>query len=280
MKTGTRTITHIERFTPSIPIELVDISVSGNHSFQLANGAITHNCDFEPSKREAIKEYLRSKYGQRNCYEVSTFGGMHVKSAIQDLSRIQGINPQEVFAATTSIDYNVSNDEENSLEYIVENNSKVREFLVKYPKVAEWVEKMQEVKRGVGKHASAFIVASVPIDEYIPVILSKEKEPITGYQESSATKALQSVGLVKLDLLGLENLTVIRETMEAIEQNHGVKIEWNKIDLNEQESYDTINSGFTNGIFQLECFSKFNKISMRDTEEDFHAIFEKIKKCI
>ena len=230
--------------THKIPSEL-------NHKFVDADSPDV-DVDFEPSKREAIKEYLRSKYGQRNCYEVSTFGGMHVKSAIQDLSRIQGINPQEVFAATTSIDYNVSNDEENSLEYIVENNQKVREFLVKYPKVAEWVEKMQEVKRGVGKHASAFIVASVPIDEYIPVILSKEKEPITGYQESSATKALQSVGLVKLDLLGLENLTVIRETIEAVEQNHGVKIDWHNISLNEPQSYKTINNGYTNGIFQLE----------------------------
>ena len=207
--------------------------------------------DFEPEARTKIKSYLRQRFGEKNCLDVATFQGIKAKGAIQDLARIAGVDPQEVYPVTTSIKYNVNNEEENTLDYIIEHNVKVRDFLKKYPMIEENIEKMKEVYRGYGTHASAFIVSSVAIDEYIPVLLNKEKEVVTGYTESSHIDALNKVGLVKLDILGLKNLTINRETEELILDRHGIEILWEKVNINDPKVYKILRKGLTAGIFQL-----------------------------
>jgi DNA polymerase-3 subunit alpha len=208
--------------------------------------------DFEPESRERLKQMLRDRFGKRNCLEVSTFGGLHTKSAIQDLSRIEGIDPQEVNKVTTGIKYNVNNEEENKLEWIMEHNKSARDYLNNHPKVYDWVEKMQEVKRSVGKHASAFIIANRPIDEYIPVIMGKGKQMLTGYPESAAVKSLNEMGLIKFDLLGLENLTVIRDCLGLIKQNHNIDVDLESINLEDPEVYKLLRKGYNGGIFQCD----------------------------
>ena len=208
--------------------------------------------DFEPESRDVLKAWLRDTFGQDNCMEVSTSGGTHVKGAIQDLARIAGVDPQEVFAITTKIDYNVNNDEENKLEWILANNVEVGNWLNDHPQIKDWVEKMQEVKRSIGKHASAYIISSEPVSERIPIVKGKNKEFLTGYPESSAVKSLNEIGLIKFDLLGLENLTVIRDTLELIEERHGTQIDWDLVDVNDPKVYELIRRGFNGGIFQID----------------------------
>lgn len=208
--------------------------------------------DFSPEGREPLKEHLREKYGKDSCMGVVTFGGTRVKSAIQDLARIDKIDPQEVFRVTTSIDYDVNDEEENRLENIVEKNKLVRDFLAKYPKIHDWTDKIQEVKRNVGTHASAFLVSNVKLEDYIPVVLDKEKNLVAAYPESSSVKALSSIGLPKQDLLGLESLTIIQECVSLVKKKHNIDIDWDTIDLNDKKVFKLLNQGLNLGIFQLE----------------------------
>jgi len=209
--------------------------------------------DFEPEARDKIKGWLKDTYGEQNCMEVATMGGTAIKGAIQDLSRIDGIEPKEFMPVTTGIKYSQSNDEENTLEYVLANNKKAREYLDAHPTVRDDVAKMENVFRNVGTHASAFVVASVPIDSYIPIIRSPQKKTIvTGYSESSGNKALNQVGLIKFDLLGLENLTVNRQAEEMIEARYGGAVDWDTIDINDKKIYRMLNKHLTGGIFQVE----------------------------
>ena len=210
--------------------------------------------DFDPEGRDAIKTMLKKRFGERNCMEVMTVGSVHVKSAIQDLARINGIPPAEVTAVTTQIKHNPNDDSENTLEYILENNPPVAKWLRQHPEILEWIEKMQDVKRNVSRHASAFIVSSVPIDEHIPVITASvngKRELITGFPESSAVKSLQEMGFIKLDILGVEHLNVIGNTLKELKRRHGITIDWDTVNVDDPAVYKAIRKGYTAGAFQI-----------------------------
>jgi DNA polymerase-3 subunit alpha len=209
--------------------------------------------DFEPEGRNRIKQYLKDRFGEKNCMDVVTLGGTMIKGAIQDLARIEGVPAKEVFEATTTIKYNVNDDSENDLDYIYKTNPKVRKLLDDHPTVHDNVRKMQNIIRGTGTHASAFIIADVPVDEYIPCVRSKQKELITGYTESSSVEALNQVGLIKFDILGLENLKVNRETEEMIDENRGgFIIDWDNVDIDDPRIYKEVNNLMTAGVFQID----------------------------
>ena len=122
-----------------------------------------------------------------------------------------------------------------------ENDEKIHELI-------DTSKALEGLPRHASTHAAGVVITSEPLVEYIPLTLNKENFRTTQFTKDT----VESLGLLKMDFLGLRNLTVIDNALKIIEQTHGIKIDITKIDYDKKEVYDLISSGNTDGVFQLE----------------------------
>jgi len=215
--------------------------------------------DFCSRDREKVKQYLRDKWGTMNVLEVGTFGGTNPKSAIQDLSRVIAMTSednkpeaQEIFAATTKIYIPPTEIDDADLEYLETNYPHLKDYFKKYPKVRQWLEKIEGCIRHTSTHACATIISDVPVDQYLPVIRTTKDEMVAGLQERAGKKELQPQGFIKFDLLGLSSLTVFKDAKRKIKERHGIEFDWDKIGYNEKKVFKNVKKGELDGVFQME----------------------------
>jgi DNA polymerase-3 subunit alpha len=121
-----------------------------------------------------------------------------------------------------------------------EEDRRVRELL-------DTARALEGMPRHASTHAAGVVISKRSMDEYVPLYLAEK-----GISTQFAMGTIEELGLLKMDFLGLRNLTVIRDALELIEQNHGVKIDLSGITYDDKAVYDLISSGNTQGVFQLE----------------------------
>jgi DNA polymerase III subunit alpha len=202
--------------------------------------------DFCQSRRPEVIEYVRRKYGERSVSHIITYGTMGAKSVIRDVSRVMGVSYGEadriakMIEAKPGITLKGEWEAKPELKELIESSTT-------YQELWDYALKLEGLVRNVGVHAAGVVIGDRSLDEHVPLTRASEGEVVTQYDMGAITE----VGLLKMDFLGLKNLTVIQDAVEHI-RVHTPKFDITQVPLDDQPTFDLLNRGETMGVFQLE----------------------------
>ena len=204
--------------------------------------------DFCQERRGEVIQYVKQKYGTDNVAQIATFGTLQAKAAIRDVGRALGLPIPRVNAVVAMIPSELH----ISIAKALEKSDDLRKTYEADPEVRELLDLAQRVEglaRNVGTHAAAVVIADQPLVEYLPLqrITGKE-EIITQWAMGDVEKA----GLLKMDFLGLRNLTILSKVVKLIEQTTGKRVNPYEFPLDDKATYALLCRGETKGVFQLE----------------------------
>jgi DNA polymerase-3 subunit alpha len=205
--------------------------------------------DFCVDGREAVIKYVREKYGEESVCQIITFNRLTSRSVIKDMARILEYPYARAEELAKLIP--VVRGKPRSIKWMLENHD---EFSRKYkndPEAKEVIDlalKNEGLNKTFGVHAAGVIISDEPVDQIVPISKSNDGNVITQFPMEECA----DMGLLKMDFLGLRNLTMIKKALVMIEERTGKKIDIDKISLEDPATYDTICSGNLAGIFQLE----------------------------
>ncbi|MBI44851.1 MAG: DNA polymerase III subunit alpha [Candidatus Marinimicrobia bacterium] len=205
--------------------------------------------DFCIEGREKVIDYIKAKYGHKSVAQIITFGTMKAKSVIRDVGRVLGMSYAEVdsIAKLVPNELNIKLDKASKLNPELGNISKKSDLhnnLMEYSKILEGCH------RHASTHAAGVVIAPGPLTDYVPLFKNTSTNDIATQADMNG---LEDLGLLKLDFLGLRNLTVINKTLNLISLRHNQTVEINQIDLYDKNVYANIfANGHTTGIFQFE----------------------------
>ena len=212
--------------------------------------------DFCQSRRGEVIEYVRQKYGERCVSHIITYGTMGAKSVVRDVARVMGMSYNDGDRLSKLIDPKPSDGEDKKIykdsilarEWV--KNSELHDLIESsssYQELWNYALKLEGLNRNVGVHAAGIVIGDRPLDEHVPLTRGNEGEVVTQY----AMKAITDVGLLKMDFLGLKNLTVIQEAVQHI-RRHTPDFAIETVPLDDANTFDLLNRGETMGVFQLE----------------------------
>ncbi|MEA4909222.1 MAG: DNA polymerase III subunit alpha [Anaerolineaceae bacterium] len=211
--------------------------------------------DFQDDLRPKMMEYCAHKYGDDKVAQIITFGTMAARGAIRDVGRVMDIPIPEVDRVAKLVP-NVPGKPvsiEEALETVPEFKTVVNETSY-LNELVETAKHMEGVVRNAGTHAAGVILTDIPIVEYVPL-----HRPTSGSEDSPIKTVTQfemsvveSLGLLKVDFLGLATLTIMSRACQLIEQRHGVQFNLDNIPIDDDETFQFMGQGHTAGIFQLE----------------------------
>jgi DNA polymerase III alpha subunit len=226
--------------------------------------------DFDDEGRQKVIDYVVDKYGKQQVAQIVTYGTMAAKMSIKDVARVldlpldqanalaklvpekPGISLNRVLSAPIDGEGSLR-EKEGLVTEDIENARRLREFLAAEDTPEGMVLKEAKVLegsvRGTGIHAAGIIIAPKDLTEIIPVFTSKETELLITQYEGSI---IEDAGVIKMDFLGLKTLTIIRDALRLIKQNHGIDIDIDTIPLDDPQTYELYQRGETNGTFQFE----------------------------
>jgi len=202
--------------------------------------------DFCYERRGEVISYIKEKFGHNSVTQIITFGTMKARAAIRDVGRVLNMPYSEV----NSIAKLVPSGPNVSLEDAMEKVPKLVEMEKKddtHRKLFEYSKLLEGMSRHASTHAAGVVITPGDLSNFVPLYKSAADEITTQYD----MKMLDSIGLLKMDFLGLRTLTVLQKTLDMLEAK-GVHLELEKIDMNIPEIYDLFTSGKTIGIFQFE----------------------------
>ncbi len=204
--------------------------------------------DFCKDRRADVIQYVKDKYGEANVAQIGTFGTLAARAAIRDVGRTLGMPIFRVdqIVAMVPDQLNITLDEalqqSSDLRQAYDSNGEVRELI-------DLARKIEGLARNVGTHAAAVVIAEKPVDQYVPLQHVKGKtEVITQWAMGDVERA----GLLKMDFLGLRNLTILAKSIELVAESRGERIDPHKFPLHDAETFALLCRGETKGIFQLE----------------------------
>lgn len=196
--------------------------------------------------RERVIQYVREKYG--HVAQIITFGTLKARAAIRDVCRVTGVSLAEAdkIAKLVPEELKMTLDKalsrEPELKRLYESDNRVR-------RVIDIGRRVEGLARHAGVHAAGVVIADEPLDGLLPLYKASGSDAIITQFEGPT---VEMVGLLKMDFLGLRTLSVITLACQLVEQNHGVKIDLDRLDLEDQTVYAIFASGQTKGVFQFE----------------------------
>lgn len=199
-------------------------------------------------KRGEVIAYTLQKYGKDNVAQIITFGTMKAKMALKDVGRVLSVPLSKVnhLAKLVPEDLNIT------LEKALEKDQDLRtlyETDEEVTKLFDMALKLEGSIRNTGIHAAGIIISGAPLTELIPICAAKDSDmPVTQF----SMKPVESVGMLKVDFLGLKTLTAIQICVDAIKASTGREIDWVNLPLDDKNTFDLLNQGKTAGVFQLE----------------------------
>ena len=200
--------------------------------------------DFCPKRRGEVINYVIEKYGAENVSQIGTFGTMKARGAIRDCGRVLGMPYGDVDAVAKMVPMDLGMTLELALE-----NPKLKEAYnssADVKKLVDTAKAIEGLPRNIGTHAAGVVIAGKKVSSYVPV---QRSDDIISTQYTKDT--VEELGLLKMDFLGLRNLTVIEDTVK-IAKSMGINIDMNNISYDVPEVYKMISEGDTDGVFQLE----------------------------
>jgi len=204
--------------------------------------------DFCIEGRDRVINYVRDTYGHDKVCHIITFGTMLAKGVLKDVARALGFSFEDSQAITDLIPEQLK----ITLNEALEQEPKLKELLINNPRVKKLFDiafKLEGLTRHASKHAAGIVICPEPVDEMLPVYVPpKTTELVAQY----AMSELESIGFLKIDFLGLKNLTLIDRALKLIAQQHGTQIDIQRIPLDDPKAFTLLCAGNTSGVFQLE----------------------------
>ena len=221
--------------------------------------------DFDDTGRQKVIDYVVDKYGKNQVAQIITYGSMAAKSSIKDVARVLDLPLSESNALAKLVPdrpgtnlvqmmtapLNVLSKELNPDD--LENVKKLRKIAEDVKSIQGRVLKealiLEGSVRNVGIHAAGIIIAPEDLTNIIPVATSKESDLLVTQYDG---RVIEDAGVIKMDFLGLKTLTIIKDALRLIKQNHGVVIDIDTISLEDTKTFELYQRGDTNGTFQFE----------------------------
>ncbi|HWP22802.1 MAG TPA: DNA polymerase III subunit alpha, partial [Candidatus Binatia bacterium] len=206
--------------------------------------------DFCIRGRAQVIQYVKDKYGADRVAQIATFGTLKAKAAIKDVGRALGFS----FAETDAIAKLIPAPKQGfdySLSDALKMEPRLTEMTKSDPRVKTLIDhalRLEGLVRHASTHAAGVVLSNMPLVDHLPLFVDKDGGIVTQFDMS----AVEKIGLVKFDFLGLKTLTLIHDCLKLIESDRGEKIDINRLPLDDRKTYQTLCSGNTTGVFQLE----------------------------
>jgi DNA polymerase-3 subunit alpha len=225
--------------------------------------------DFCIDRRGEVIQYTSDKYGYNNVSMIVTLGSLKAKQVIKDVAKVLGADVKE----SDRLSKMIPKDPGIKLKDVLMEGQELRKEVDDNPKSKEIVDlalKLEGISRHSSIHAAGVVIAKDPLDTLVPVEKSKDGALVAQYQMSE----LEKLGLLKMDFLGLRNLTMIANGLDLIQKTRGFLLDLNTIPLDDRKTYELLESGATIGVFQLESTGMQKLVSqlMPDVFEEIIAL--------
>ncbi|MGP7818458.1 DNA polymerase III subunit alpha [Niallia sp. 01092] len=225
--------------------------------------------DFPDVKREKVIEYVKNKYGELHVAQIITFGTLAAKASLRDVGRVFGLSMQELEGLSRSIPSKIG----ITLKQSIKQSQSLQTFVAESPRnqtIFETACKLEGLPRHTSTHAAGVVLSEQPLIQIIPIQSGHENIYLTQY----SMEYLEELGLLKMDFLGLRNLSLIESIIDIIFRVTKQKISIKEIPLDDPAVYQLLSSGETTGIFQLESDGMRNVLKkLQPTEfEDIVAV--------
>ncbi|MCI1272993.1 MAG: DNA polymerase III subunit alpha [Clostridiaceae bacterium] len=238
--------------------------------------------DFCIERRGEVIDYVTRKYGEDKVCQIITFGTYAAKAAVKGVARILKIP----FAESNKIASLIPSEPKTVIDDALKDGMELKKMYdedeqividpfihktVGMKKLIDLAKAIEGIKNNTGTHAAGVIISRVPLDEILPVQPSKDGIIQTGYPPHDVTEVLS---LLKMDFLGLRNLTTIYKTVDLIKAEQNVELDINNIPLDDKPTYEMLMAGDTDGVFQLESSGMKNLVKRLkpDVFEDLGAL--------
>ncbi len=218
--------------------------------------------DFDDAGRQKVIDYVVDKYGKNQVAQIITYGSMAARTSIQDVGRVLDMPLSEMNAIkklvpeTLGITLKDAIAQVPELKEILEGNDLKAQVLRE-------AEKLEGSVRNTGVHAAGIIIAPYDLTDIVPVAIAKDSDLLVTQYDG---RVIEDAGVIKMDFLGLKTLTILKDALRLIKQNHDVTINIDTIPLDDQKTFELYQRGETNGTFQFE--SDGMQMYLRDLRPD------------
>ncbi|MHB9025159.1 MAG: DNA polymerase III subunit alpha [Armatimonadota bacterium] len=212
------------------------------------------DCDFEDRRRADVIQYVVSKYGVDHVAQVATFGTLQPRLAVRDAARALGIPLPVADRLAKAIGM------AKTVQDAIEQNPQIREWYEAEPTTRQLLDmagKLQGLARHVGTHAAAVLIGRDPLVEVAPL---QRMADGSGIQTQWEFPMAEAAGLVKMDFLGLRTLTVLKDTLNLVKNNHGKTYDLATLPLDDAKAYELMARGDTGGVYQFESVGMRNAL--------------------
>lgn len=203
--------------------------------------------DFDPEGRERVIRYVTEKYGADKVCQIITFGTMGAKAAVRDVGRVLGMALSKVDKVAKAIP--------NELGMTLDKALSLSPDLAQMIATDEEVKRLYELARALegmprhaSTHAAGVVIAKEPLTHYLPL----QRMPDGLLTTQFPMKTVEEIGLLKMDFLGLRNLTILQETVQRVKETRGIDLDLRSLPLDDAQTYALLSSGNSTGLFQLE----------------------------
>ncbi len=224
--------------------------------------------DFCIERRQEVIDYVAEKYGKDHVAQIVTFGTLKAKGVVRDVGRVLDMP----YARCDQIAKMIPNELNITLAEALATSNELKTEYDNDPEVKYLIDmsmRLEGLPRHASMHAAGVVICAKPVDEYVPLSLASDGSVTTQYIMTT----LEELGLLKMDFLGLRNLTVIQNTIDLIKANRGDEVDLKNINYDDKKVLSYIGTGNTEGIFQLESagMKNFMKELKPETLEDVIA---------
>ena len=206
--------------------------------------------DFDDDGREKILEWVSKKYGAKRVAHLITFGTMAAKMAIRDVARVQKLPLSEADKLAKLVPDTPGISLQKAIDEVPELKKQLKEGEPEIRSVLKNAMTLEGSVRNTGTHACGIIIARDDLEHYVPV--STVKDSVLEVATQFDGKFIESIGLLKMDFLGLKTLSIIKETVDNIKRSKGIDIDISTIPLDDKETYELYSRGETTALFQFE----------------------------
>ena len=222
--------------------------------------------DFEDTRRDEVIRYVTEKYGEDHVAQIITFGTLAARAAIRDVGRALGIPLPQVNHIVSQIPTQPLH---VTIQEALERNPELRQRYDRDPqirKLLDTAQRLEGISRHASVHAAGVVICNEPLVEYTPLQRAADGGLVTQYPAG----ALERIGLLKMDFLGLINLSILARALKNIQQSQNISICMDSIPLDDAKTFEMLGAGETTGIFQLEsrgmrrCITELKPTSVRD----------------
>lgn len=205
--------------------------------------------DFSDRERDRVIQYVRERYGEDKVAQIGTLGSLASKAALKDVARVYGIphKKAEELAKLIPVQFGRPRPLQEAIQVVPELKAEME----KDPKVREVLEvamRLEGLNRHASVHAAGVVIAAEPLTDLVPLMRDQEGRPVTQYDMG----AVEALGLLKMDFLGLRTLTFLDEAKRIVKASQGVELDYDALPLDDPKTFALLSRGETKGVFQLE----------------------------